>query len=249
MSTEPPIIEVGLTLQFARLSGVTALDIAELFRRFDGAFRTVQHVPEVPPMNLDGSPPQFLFNESGTELPRTWFVSEDLRYLAQFQNDRFSLNWRRLSPQEELEYPGYSEVLRRYREYAGIFAAWVSERFAVIPQINVAELGFVNAIPMIVGDERRRLSSVFTFVTPRSPRKIRSFVARWTELFDEGIIDVVAATSEMPDGQPAATLQLMARRGFDAASIDDALAGIDEMRPHLHSVFENVISRDCWGRN
>lgn len=247
MTTEPPIIEVAITLHFDRLAGVTALDVAELFQRFGGDFRTVQHLPELPPGTLEGSQ-QFEISPPSPDLPRTWFVSEDLRYVAQFQADRFSLSWRRLSPQQELEYPGYDEVLRRYRRYMGVVSEWMTDRFGEVSSVHLGELLFVNAVPMMFEGELRRLSSIFTFVAPSTPRRIRTFTAQWAEIFEDGDVNVAAATGLMPDGQPAATLQLAARQGYGRVSIDDALTSLDGMRPHLHSVFETVISDKFWGR-
>lgn len=249
MPTEPPIIEVGITLQFEPLVGVTAVDIAELFQRYGEAYRTVQHVPSLMPMTLDDTGPTFQFEQASAELPRTWFVSEDLRYVLQFQADRFSVNWRRLGPKHSLEYPRYAAVLARFRDHFALFAAWANERFSAVPKITLGELTFVNAVPMISDNGPIRLSTIFTFIAPSSPRRIKGFLARWTEIADEGVVHMTAGIGSMPDGQPAATLQIAARRAFGGEDVEEALTSLDQMRPHIHSAFESAISRDFWGRD
>lgn len=249
MATEPPIVEVVITLQFEPLVGLTAVDIAELFQRYGDAYRTVQHVPSLMPLTLDDTGPAFQFEPASAELPRTWFVSEDLRYVLQFQADRFSVNWRRLGPEQSLEYPRYAAVLERFRNHFAVFAAWADERFSAAPKLTIGELAFVNAVPMMTDEGHIRLSRIFTFIAPSNQRRIRNFLARWTEVLDEGVINVTAGIGGMPDGRPAATLQLAARRTFDGDDLETALIGLDQMRPHLHSAFESAISREFWGRD
>lgn len=246
MASEPPIVEVAITLHFPALVGMTALDIAELFRRFGGAYRTVQHAPSLPPMNVTGGTIHFVENDA--EMPRTMFVSEDLRYVFQVQSDRIGFNWRRVSPQHTLEYPRYAAILQRFKDEAATFETWVFERFGTALGYNAGELNFVNAIGLTGEDGPIRLSKIFSFVAPTSQRKISQFAVRWTEMNDLGPINLMAGVGGMPDGQPAATLQLQALRQFDSASKDVVLDGLDEMRPHLHAAFESSISREFWGR-
>jgi hypothetical protein len=89
MSGNPPISELGLTIVFRPIDGLTVLDLASVFEVFSGDFPVLQQVPVVPHIPLAGDIPTIQFNQFGmgavgAPLPRLWIVALDSKTLVQF---------------------------------------------------------------------------------------------------------------------------------------------------------------------
>lgn len=185
---------------------------------------------------------------TGLEVPRLWFVSEDTRDLVQIQLDRVSQNWRRIEPFDvSVEYPGYRAIRERFAQSFTALAAW-TERFGIsaLP-LQVAELSYVNAIPMPRSGELARLSDVLAFYKGADqPVQVAGFQTAWIEPNPQwrGAVQVNAGIQPLPDGQPAVALTLDGRADVAGSSLDEALQRFDLMHDKIHEVFDRVVNPD-----
>jgi uncharacterized protein (TIGR04255 family) len=140
----PPVIEVSFGLIFQKLVGMQS--------RHFGQFWS-EHTREYP-KTTDASP---LLDASDVEsqrlivldLPpirRMMLYSENDQYVAQLQDTRLHVNWRRTKPEDQ--YPRYQEVLSKFDHLWSEFAKFV-ERENVGPlSILRYELSYFNHIEM-----------------------------------------------------------------------------------------------------
>lgn len=143
----PPVAEVALAVQFAP----ETIDI-EAFGRFARGVRddlpTRRRQPVAPAMEetFDRVPAtssiQFRL-EAPTELPRTWFLSEDGVQLVQLQHDRLTLNWR--ENHGDVDYPRYGALRARFEELLKLLTDALDE-IGQSHAINICEVTYVNPI-------------------------------------------------------------------------------------------------------
>jgi uncharacterized protein (TIGR04255 family) len=146
----PPITEVALSIQFEELANFRVIHLGELWDRF---VRTDFPTPEeqqavpraieyfgiptpagVPQIQLLNVPP----------MPRYLFLNEKGTVVLQVQQDRFTVNWRKRSPDDE--YPRFEAIAKMFEDYAGRFAEFLKERNLGSIQITQAEVTYVNRI-------------------------------------------------------------------------------------------------------
>jgi uncharacterized protein (TIGR04255 family) len=143
----PPVAEVALAVQFAP----ETIDI-EAFGRFARGVRddlpTRQRQSVAPPMEerfdrVPATPSIQIRLEAPTELPRTWFLSEDGVQLVQLQHDRLTLNWRETN--EDVDYPRYGALRERFEELLKLLTDALDE-IGQSHAINICEVTYVNPI-------------------------------------------------------------------------------------------------------
>lgn len=247
MQSDPPIIELVLSLSFEPIHGPTILDLADLYRNhFQQDYPTFQHAPLLPPLSLHGPAQARLEMMTGLEVPRLWFVSEDTRDLVQIQSDRVSQNWRRIEPQGvSFEYPGYKVVRQRFFDSLDRTRRWAQLNGLASLALQVAELSYVNAIPMTREGAVARLSDVLSFYRGASePVPVVGFQTGWLELIPDlnGSVHVGTTFQALPDGQPAVALTLDGRLDVGGLGLDDALARFDVLHDKIHEIFDRVVA-------
>src|SRR5207249_11649094 len=77
-------------------------------------------------------------------MPRYLFLNEKGTVVLQVQQDRFTVNWRKRSPDDE--YPRFEAIAKIFEDYAGKFAGFLKERNLGSIQITQAEVTYVNRI-------------------------------------------------------------------------------------------------------
>ena len=77
---------------------------------------------------------------------RIWFLSEDENHLLQFQPDRFIANWRR-QPNPR-PYPRFESIAAAFADNLRQLDEQFASKFAHKIDINQAEVGYINIIPV-----------------------------------------------------------------------------------------------------
>jgi uncharacterized protein (TIGR04255 family) len=143
----PPITELVLGVQFARIPGLNIAHLGRVTELFSRDFPSLQEMPPLTPnfevFGLPTNPaPTITFTPfMGV---RIWMVSKDETTLLQFQADRFILNWRRVRPTDQ--YPRHVEMKARF------FDAWRELRKFIakeqLPSIqpNQCEISYLNQV-------------------------------------------------------------------------------------------------------
>ncbi len=127
------------------------------------------------PNSSDQSPIMELgrdFNESFQgmfPLPRVWYEGRDGRQLIQLQPNRFHLNWRRLSPNDD--YPKYDTLKPKFFEHWNRFSTWIaSVSKELAPVIEKFELTYTNLIDESNGwKSAADYSRLFSFLSRGAP--------------------------------------------------------------------------------
>lgn len=113
----PPLVEVGMSVQFEPLQNLHVVHLGQLGARFSGHFPRTEEYPLVDRVKEDFSPPTpptaMLQVSARPPLPCVGFSSQDGSELIRVQPDRFSYNWRQARP--DLPYPRYESVRDNFR--------------------------------------------------------------------------------------------------------------------------------------
>lgn len=150
----PPVQEVALSLQFAKLAGYTSAHAGWFWREYlikTSSRETWPNLVETQPI-----PEQFeKFGEDEVSLQpglrvfaspqplRAQFMRGDKERIIQVQDDHFVLNWRKhTSP-----YPGFDVLLVEFQRNVDQFASFISEVGFGPLQLNQWEITYVNQSP------------------------------------------------------------------------------------------------------
>jgi uncharacterized protein (TIGR04255 family) len=149
----PPITEVALSIQFEALTNFRVIHLGDLWDWFNRAdFPITEEQPVVPrAVESFGIPapamaPQIqLLNVP--PMPRYLFLNQMGSFVLQVQQDRFTVNWRKRSPNDE--YPRFEAISRMFEDYAERFATFLKEKNLGSIQIHQAEVTYVNRIESV----------------------------------------------------------------------------------------------------
>lgn len=200
--------ELILAAHFQAPLPLGIMDVADWAQHF-AEYPIVQQLPIAPPMDLanPGGTLSLEFGSSGVTLPRILLRSADGRFTVQLQNDRFVVGWARIEPLgADADYPGFEEMIERWKELLGRFEAWALSRFQLRPQYRLAEVNYVNAMPLEYEGRKIRISEIFRFVQSTG-RPLNMFAVNWaeriyaTESFDptrNGFVNVSVGLAQAP---------------------------------------------------
>jgi uncharacterized protein (TIGR04255 family) len=151
----PPVVEVLLSVQFDKLSGLKAPHVGLLWSQFEHDFpRTEEHPPLDPVFEAFESPVAASFNVEvvrGLPTPRVWFLNPSGGELIQVQADRFVHNWRKVG--EGDQYPRYERIRERFMEELRLFQSFLAERNLGELSVNQCEIVYVNHLLVGAGWE------------------------------------------------------------------------------------------------
>ncbi len=148
--SDPPVVEVALSVQFDSLNKLRVPQLGLLWREFRDRFPvTEEHTPLDAVVERFGAP---RVRKGGVKIempespptPRCWFLNEAGTELIQVQHDRFVHNWRKAGT--DAEYPRYERIRRTFEEELRRF-----DEFIACEQIgeftpNQCEVTYVNHI-------------------------------------------------------------------------------------------------------
>jgi uncharacterized protein (TIGR04255 family) len=193
---------------------------------------------------------QLRFEYMSENTNRFWFMTEPSNWLVQVQNDRFILNWRRIS--EGDEYPRYDAVIRgRFLKEINRFLKFILDKN--IGEINVTqcEVTYVNDI--VQGEYWETVSDAIDLFSILAKNESGKFLED---------IETIAVTGSyaMPDEKgrlrfsinhairntdkkELMKLSLIARGRPDASDIDTILNWIDLGREWIVRGFEDMTTK------
>lgn len=146
----PPIAEVALSIQFKELTNFRVIHLGQLWDRFGRTeFPTTEEQQPVPrSMEYFGIPTPAVMPQlqllNVPPMPRYLFLSENGSIVIQVQQDRFTVNWRKRSTEDE--YPRFEAISKIFESYALKFAQFLKEKDLGLIQIDQAEVTYVNRI-------------------------------------------------------------------------------------------------------
>lgn len=147
----PPVTEVFLSVQFEELQAIHNIDAFPLWRRFESSFPKVEERPRIPPaFETFGSPgtasqPQITFLTT-PPATRYWFISRDDTQIIQFQPDRLTHNWRKVT--SEGEYPRYESIKSAFMQELQQLQDFLREERGITNlKPTQCEVTYINHIP------------------------------------------------------------------------------------------------------
>ena len=164
--TDPPVIEVALSVGFKPLVGYANAHSGLFWQRLADTFPNVEEHPpfSIPQANEPLDTPQQIEIVDGPPPVRTWLIGRDGSELLQLQRDVFAHNWRKTGPTQE--YPRYESVRDRFREYFRAFVEFARDRGLGTVEPNACEVTYVNHIP--VGEHLRTSGDLDELMLPWS---------------------------------------------------------------------------------
>jgi len=251
----PPLVEVALSMQFEELSNFRAIHLGALWDKFSkDKFPLTEEQPPVPstlePLGIPqiSLGPQFQVLNL-PPLPRYLFLSNSTSFIIQVQQDRFTVNWRRRSP-EDL-YPRYEAVASKFEEFADCFNEFLRKEELGNLRITQAEVTYVNRIETaeLPGDVERIvsvLSSRYSDGFLHDPEEV-NLTLRFP-IYEagnlRGRLHIAARTGAAVDARNPMNLMLLARGKPQGDDIKAALDFFAIGRKHIVSAFASVTSKE-----
>ena len=143
--TNPPIIEVALSVLYESLPALSAGHIGTLWSEFRDEFPVTE---DQPPLSFPIEQPALVDREPRPEMtaefpkPRTWFLNASGTELIQVQHDRFAYNWRKREPSGA--YPRYPKVRENFERHLRVFKQFLSDSDLGTMTPRQCEVSYVN---------------------------------------------------------------------------------------------------------
>jgi uncharacterized protein (TIGR04255 family) len=257
----PPVYEVVVGLQFARLAGFRAPHFGLYWERVQSDFPTVQDQlplervtePETPTY---GPPVPGLRFVTGVTLPRVWFVSADGGTVLQVQSDRFLRNWRKVAATDT--YPRFDAVREGFFREWQRFCGFLDDAGLDGPRVDQCELTYVNLLPQ--GEDWTSfggLDAVFSFVSGRTrggflpPPEYVDWKLRFPLPDGSGRLHCEMTPVQLaPDG-PVHLRVAMTARGFPSGGAADLPAWFESAREWVVRGFADLMAESTdtvWGK-
>lgn len=178
--TNPPVVEVALSVQFDTLGGFRVAHLGSLWAKFRERFpQTLEQPPLRPFFEGFGAQPTLGTEASfeivvGPPVPRCWFLNEKGTELIQIQQDRFIHNWRKV--EEGNKYPRFGSIRDVFKKDFAAFEAFVQDEKIGTVAPNQCEVTYVNHIP--AGEGWKEHSELDRVLTTWRPEFSDSFLPR-----------------------------------------------------------------------
>lgn len=147
----PPVVEIALGVQYARLPRLTTSSVAKFWLRVRDRFPNWEERRPLPPaLEWFGlpQPPSVSFEVGfgpGVPPSRALFVDASGAGLLQLQQDRFVRNWRKVGAGEQ--YPRYPAIRAGFAESLDLLQSFVDDEDLGELVPNQCEVTYVNHIP------------------------------------------------------------------------------------------------------
>jgi uncharacterized protein (TIGR04255 family) len=148
---QPPVDETALSLQFAPLAGFGIPHFGLYWQKIRSdypKYEIQQPIPSVQEQlatnSRTGMGMQFGISLVAAPEIRCWFLDSTGNRLLQIQNDRFVLNWRKITGAEA--YPRYPTSRESLRMEWGRFCDFLNSEKLESPKVNQCEVTYVNHI-------------------------------------------------------------------------------------------------------
>lgn len=267
--SDPPLIEVVLSLQFDVISTLTIPQIGLLYQEYNQRFPIIdENAPLDPEIERLGvRVPKGMSRiefKTSAPIPRIWFIDEEKRELIQVQKDRFIRNWRKIT--EKDEYPRYDNHIRpEFISDYEIFEKFVSNLKDSQININQCEVTYINHIfPNSLWNNHADYQKLFSVINnfPEVEGTVTEnfqFTAKNLIVDEKGefigrlIVNLVPAyrVNDKGEDTPIFELQLTARGKPIGADKKSALKFFDLGRMYIIRMFTEITTPEMhkiWGR-
>jgi uncharacterized protein (TIGR04255 family) len=264
--TNPPVVEVALSVQYARLERLRVAQIGQLWGEFKDMFpKTEEHAPLAPAWEkFEPALPRVEIKVETSDVlpvPRVWFVNDEESELIQVQQDRFAHNWRKRG--ESDKYPRYEKIRESFKSELEKFRQFLLRENLGEITPDQAEVTYVNHIsPNEAWENHSQVGEVVTVWTDHysdnflsNPEDV-SFRARFRIRGADdkplGRLHVVLQPAfSRTDQQPIFVLTLTARGEPLGSGIDAAMNFMDLGREWIVRGFTSITTQrmhQIWGR-
>ncbi|MGB2802231.1 MAG: TIGR04255 family protein [Phycisphaerae bacterium] len=254
--TNPPVIEVALSVQFNRILGLRTAQMGLLWSAWKDRFpKTEEHPPLEPAVEcFDEGPgpaqgPRIVISPA-PPVPRCWFLNNSGTELLQVQQDRFVHNWRKVGAGDK--YPRYGKIREGFIRELRLFCEFLKREKIGDLTPTQCEVTYVNHI--LCGSRAETHSQVERVVTV--------WHGEYSDTFLQKNEDVRFATRHVipgedgqpvgrlhislqpafqkPDGVPILVLMLTARGKPEGEGLEGVLAALDRGREWVVRGFASV---------
>jgi uncharacterized protein (TIGR04255 family) len=261
--TNPPIVEVALSIQFAPPPGYREVYAREVWAIFEGSFPYVEEMPPIQPsFEVFGGPEMSGFKlnfgiSSGPTRNRYWFLAPDKTELIQFQQDRFIHNWRKVVNKNN-EYPRFEAVIEKFfDEVRSLDSYFQAKGWGPITPTQ-CEVTYINQMPLLEQNSRERPRSFYfrsIDLSDVGDSNDFSISIRKTITSDSGAqigrLYIESSTLIDGEGKPIIVLTLTARGAPAEQTLDKAIAFLFVARELIVTSFTKFTSDEAhalWGR-
>lgn len=253
----PPVAEVALSVQFDPLPGLRVVDLGDVWHEFADEYPLVEEHPPLAPMVIGQAFPPFQIKlAEAAEKPRLWFLDKNQTRLVQFQQDRLTVNWRRLSDEP---YPRYDDTIRPMLVDAWTRLERAADSVAGVELVpNMCEALYLN--PIESGEVWQRPGELGLVLTPWSgdtsddflpePSQVR-FEAEYPLPRGDGVLVVtVTPVRRVDDDRSVLMLQLIGRGRPEGPGFEGALQFLDLAHEWIVRGFKSITTLEMhrvWG--
>lgn len=268
--SDPPVVEVVLSVQFASLTAFRTIHVGLLWQEFRDQFPEASEHPPLPPVfETFGLTPASGFVMPAPRLEflqtppisRQWFAKSDGSELIQFQPDRLVHNWKKRGPDHS--YPRYEHIREQFEAEIFKVNSFLERHALGTVKPNQCEVTYVNAIQLRTdADHKARLSEIVTVWSDRTSDNFLGILegadlqAHYLMRDDDGTpycrLHMLAAPALRQDSaEPVVRMELTARGRPTADTIPAALDLLDREREVVVRGFASVTTSEMharWGR-
>lgn len=266
--SDPPVVEVALSVQFDALNDLRTPQLGLLWQEFRDRFPTTEeHPPLDPEIERFGVRPTRkgavrveMLDRPPT--PRCWFVSKDGTELIQIQQDRFVRNWRKRG--DGTKYPRYEKSLRpAFKSDLERFQAFLKREGLRELEPNQCEVTYVNHIPAdqgwreygelgeVITVFQRSFSDSFLNIPEDARLRLRFLMPGQAEKPIGRLHITIEPGYRSDDKQPLLIMKLTARGTPCGDGIDGVLGFLDIGREWVVRGFASITTpkmHKLWGR-
>lgn len=262
--SQPPVIEVALSVQFEPLPSMNVAHFGLFWTRIRQEFPKTQYQPPLPATveRFGGRVPQpTLTTTIGYPMPRCWFLNQEETELLQLQTDRLIHNWRKLEGQTA-PYPRYHRLRDKLLSEYSILNEFVEQEHLGQLVPNQCELTYINHIsfqPMaanppdltkVIAPWRQQYSDSF-LSAPESVNASLTFVIPGPTGAAGRLYLVASPSLRVTDDQPLLVLQVICRGAPDGNGIDGLFRFLDNAHEWAVRAFASFTTTEMhsrWGR-
>lgn len=181
---------------------------------------------------------------------RFWFVSDPPNWIIQVQKDRFVLNWRKITGEEE--YPRYEQVIReRFTDELSRFFKFVEDQSIGKISVTQCEVTYVNDIPRVeYWNSLNEGTELFTTLSKNDGTQflgdIESIAVTGSYLMNDNLGRLRFSINHAlrnSDGQEVLKMNLIARGRPSESDKESILEWIDSGRKWIVKGFEELTTK------
>ncbi|OYZ99648.1 MAG: hypothetical protein B7X99_07155 [Rhizobiales bacterium 17-65-6] len=250
----PPVSEVALSIEFSPLERWTASQALLYGKLLQEDYPQMEIRPALPSQiekfgDANWQAPQVRLEVMNPEANRFWFLAEPSNWLIQLQQDRFIVNWRKVSGEEV--YPRYLSSIRpRFEKELQRFLAFLEQQGLGSVNVRQCEVTYVN--DMYRGREWETLSEGIAFLSFLSgfgkgkflpPPEALSVAGSYLLPEEKGRLHFsVNHVLREPGNKEALQLRLTARGKPESSSAENVMRWLDMGREWIVRGFDELTS-------